>query len=164
MRDFPRYAAAVAVFATALYVALVIATFGMTSLVLNRDVIADPSAGPLVGPVMTGVAVLVVFFSFLSIALRVPEAAQQVWIGRAVLIGIGAYFTFCFIGGILIGAASGELFGFTGFLGRQLLSPFAAAVGILAFAVALVFMLVLASHVGNKGRPRWPWEKHDDGA
>ena len=56
MRDYQKYATIVAVFATVLYAALLVAAFGMISLATNLDVIADRSAGPLVGPTMAGVA------------------------------------------------------------------------------------------------------------
>jgi hypothetical protein len=162
VRDFPRYAAVVAAFATGLYAALVIAAFGLISLALDRDVIDDRSAGPLVGPFMTGVAVLVVLAAFLAIALRVPEERQRISLGVAFLVGFGAYFFFCATGGILVGAGNGDPFGFILFAGSQLISPFAAAVGVLAFVVTILFTLVLASRVGARGRPRWPWEKDDE--
>ena len=162
MRDFRRYSAAVAVFATVLYAALVIAVFGLISLYTDRDVITNGSVGPVVGPVMTGCSVLLVLACFLWIALRVPEDRQRIEPGTALLIGVVAYLAFCVVGGFLVGIASTDPFAFIGFFGDQLISPFAISVGILAFIVAVLFMLVLASRVGNKGRPRWPWEKRDD--
>jgi hypothetical protein len=161
VRDFRRYAAMIAAFATMLYGALVVAAFGMISLYLDRDVIDDSSAGPLVGPVMTIVAVLIVFAICLRIALRVREEKQRISLGAAFLTGFGAYFFFCITGGILMGAGSGDPFGFVSFLATQLVSPFAVATGILAFIISILFMLVLASRVGDRGRPRWPWEKND---
>ena len=162
MQNFPRYAATVAVFATVLYAALVIAAFGLISLYTDRDVIDDPTVGPVVGPVMTGVAVLIVFVTLLGIALGVREENQRISLGVAFLVGFGAYFFFAVAGAILVGAGTGDPFGFISFLARQLLSPFGAAAGVLAFIIAILFMWVLASRVGNKGRPRWPWEKHED--
>jgi len=162
VQNFRRYAAVVAVFATVMYGALVIAAFGFISLYTDRDVIDDPSVGPVVGPVMTGVAVLVVFATLLGIALGVPEERQRISLGVAFLVGFAAYFFFGVTGGILVGAGRGDPFGFVAFLGRQLISPFAGAAGVLGFVIAILFMLVLASKVGNKGRPRWPWEKDDE--
>ncbi|TAM69499.1 MAG: hypothetical protein EPN48_09075 [Microbacteriaceae bacterium] len=162
MRDFRRYAAIVAAFAAMLYGALVVAAFGLISLLLNQDVIADPSAGPLVGPFMTAVAILIVFVVFLTIALRVREDKQRISLAEALLTGFASYFFFGVAGGVLIGAGRGNPFGFIIFLGAQLISPFAIAAGLLAFLVTIVFMLILASRVGNKGRPRWPWERHQD--
>jgi hypothetical protein len=162
MPDFRRYAAIMAVFATVLYVALIVAGFGILSLWLDRDVISDPNAGPIAGPVMIGVSVLIVFFSLLSIALRVPEEKQRVSPQAALLIAVGAYFFFAVAGGVILGAGRGDPFGFVVAFGGQLLSPFAAICGALAFIVVLLDMIVLASRIGDRGRPRWPWEKRDD--
>jgi hypothetical protein len=162
MRDFRRYSAAIAVFATVLYAALVIAIFGMISLYTDRDVISDSTVGPVVGPVMTASSVLLVLFWLLWIALRVPENEQRIALGTALLLGVVGYLLFCAVGGFFVGLASGDPIAFIGFFGLQLTSPFAISVGILAFIVCILFMLVLASRVGNKGRPRWPWENRDD--
>jgi len=162
MRDFRRYAAVVAGFATVFYLALLVAGFGVLSLLLNRDVISDPNAGPIAGPVMTGVSVAIVLACLLAIALRIPKEKQRVSLQGAFLVGFGAYFFFAVAGGILLGAGRGDAFGFVISLGTQLLSPFAITAGVLAFVVVLLFMIVIASQVGDRGRPRWPWEKRDD--
>jgi hypothetical protein len=162
MREFRRYSAAIAVFAAVLYAALVIAIFGLISLYTDRDVISDSSVGPVVGPVMTASSVLLMLFWMLRIALRVPETEQRIAPGRALLLAVVCYLLFCAVGGFLVGLAAGDPIAFIGFFGRQLTSPFAIAVGILAFIVCILFMLVLASRVGNKGRPRWPWENRED--
>ncbi|HEY5221594.1 MAG TPA: DUF6121 family protein [Microbacteriaceae bacterium] len=162
MRNFRRYAAIVAAFAAMLYGALVVAAFGMISLLLNQDVIADRTAGPLVGPVMTGVAILIVFVVFLNIALGVREDKQRISLAAALLTGFASYFFFGVAGGVLMGAGRGDPVGFIIFLATQLVSPFAIAAGVLAFFVTIAFMLILASRVGDRGRPRWPWERHDE--
>lgn len=162
MSEFRRYAAVVAAFAGALYLALLVAGFGMLSLLLNRDVIDDPDAGPIAGPVMAGVSVAIVFGCMLVIALRVPKDKQRVAPVTAFLVGLAAYFFFAVAGGVLLGAGRGDPLGFVLSLGTQLLSPFAFAAGALAFVVLLLYMIVIASQVGDRGRPRWPWEKHDD--
>lgn len=162
MSGFRRYAAFMAVFAGVLYAALVVAVFGLLSVLLDRDVISDPNAGPIAGPVMAAVSVLIVFFALLSIALRVPREKQRVSVAAAVLVGFGAYFFFAVAGGVLLGAGRGDPFGFVIALGAQLFSPFALAAGVIGFVVVLLDMIVLATHVGDRGRPRWPWEKHDD--
>lgn len=150
-----------AVFAAALYTALLVAVFGVLSLALDVDVIADPAAGPLVGPIMAGVAVAVVFFSLLSLALRVPEARQRVSPTRGFLIGAGAYVLYAISGGLLVAIGGHDAFRLVSFTGHALLSPFAITAGILAFVIALLDMLILAARVRAHGTPRWPWE-HDD--
>ncbi|WP_308467473.1 DUF6121 family protein [Rathayibacter soli] len=162
MHNFRRYAATVAAFATMFYGALVVAAFGMISLLLDRDVITDPSAGPLVGPVMTVVAVGIVLAVLLNIGLRVREDRQRIALGAALLTGLASYFFFGVAGALLIGIGSGDPIAFLTFLALQLVSPFAIAAGVLAFVVTILYMLILASKVGDKGRPRWPWERYDE--
>ena len=156
---FRRYAATVAVFATALFVALVIAVFGVISLLENRPVIAH--AGELVGPVAVTAATLLVCGCLLLRALRIPESRQRIAPLTALAVGVAAYFAYALFG------AGADLMGVDPvdaltFLGVQLLSPFALAVGVIAFVITVLYMLVLASRLEQRGRPLWPWEKDDD--
>ena len=48
------------------------------------------------------------------------------------------------------------------FLGGLMTGPFAIVVGVVAFVIAMLFMLVLASRVADRGRPKWPWERDDE--
>ncbi len=145
-----------------LYAALLVTSEGFIYLLTNRDVVPDPHAGPLVGPMMNLAPILLLFVSFLVIALRVPEEKQRIWLGTSLLLGVGAYALFAFVGAIMIGIGTGDFFQFLAFLGPQLIGPFAAAAGVFAVIVAVLFMLVLASRVGAKGRPLWPWERVKD--
>jgi len=158
---FRRYAAAVAAFATALFVALVIAVFGVVSLLTGEQVIGDPHAGELVGPVAVTAATLLVLGCLLLRALRIPEPRQRVAPLTALAIGVGAYFAYALVGAIayLMGA---DPVGALTFFGGLLIGPYAPAVGAIAFVIALLYMLVLASRVADHGRPLWPWEKDDD--
>lgn len=162
MDEFRKYAAMMAMFAGGLYVALLVASFGVIALGFNIDVIADRSAGPLVGPVMAIVAVAVVFFSLLELGLRVPEAKQRIAFGRALLIGIGAYALYAISGGILVAIGDKDPLRFVFFTGEELLSPFSIVVGAWALIIALLYMLILAGRVRSHGTPKWPWEKDDD--
>ncbi len=162
MPGFRKYAATVAVFATVLFAALVIAVFGVISLLAGIDVVGNPHAGVLVGPVATAAATLLVLGCLLAIALRVPEARQRIAPLVAVGIAAGAYLAYGVFGGIAFLFGGGDLLGSLIFLGGLLIGPFAPAVGVIAFVVAMLFMLVLASRLADRGRPEWPWEKHDD--
>ena len=162
MRDYQKYATIVAVFATVLYAALVVAAFGMISLATNLDVIADRSAGPLVGPTMAGVATVIVFIMLLILGVNTPPDKQRVVVGFAVATGIAAYGLFIATGAILVAAGNGEPFGVILFAGGMLASPFALTVGALAFLIALVYSILLASHYGEHGRPLWPWERRGE--
>jgi hypothetical protein len=162
MRDYQKYAVTVAVFATVLFVALVVAAFGMISLITNQDVIADPSAGPLVGPTMAAVATGLVFLMLVLLGVNTPPDKQRVVVGFAVATGVAAYGLFIVTGAILVAAGNGEPFGVLVFGASMLASPFALTVGILAFLVALSYSILLASHYGEHGRPLWPWERRGE--
>ena len=163
MREERAYAAIVAAFAAFLYLAIVVAAFGLISLATNTEVIADPSVGPIVGPVMTGAATLTVFAFLLSLGLRVPADKQRVMPGVALGVGFGAYFVFAAAGGIA-GAAGdpSQPFHYFLFTFAQLGSWYAITAGIAAFLVTLLYQLVLVGRFRQRGRPRWPWENPDD--
>ena len=79
-------------FATAGYLAGLVALWGFTSLILDRDVIDYEDAGPLVGPAMAITACVVVFL----LCLR-AKRTQPALLG--LLAGAAAYF-----GAIVVGA------------------------------------------------------------
>lgn len=162
MRDYQKYATTVAVFATVLFAALVVAAFGMVSLVTNVDVIADRSVGPLVGPIMTAAVVLLVLVMLLILGVNTPPEKQRVAVGFALATGAAAFLLYILVGAILVtvgnrDAVAGVLFG-SSLLG----SPFAFTVGVLAFLVTLTYSILLASHYGENGRPLWPWERRGE--
>ena len=162
MRDDRAYAAIVAVFAAFLYLAFVVATFGLISLATDTEVIRDPSAGPLVGPVMTGAAVLAFFAFLLGIGTRVPGDQQRIAPGIALGVGLACYLVFAVAGGVA-GAAGdpSKLLHFVLFAAQQLASWYAISVGIAAALVTLLYQLVLVGRFQQRGRPRWPWERDD---
>ncbi|MFF1634497.1 DUF6121 family protein [Leifsonia sp. NPDC058248] len=163
MRDDRAYAAAVAAFATFLYLAIVVAAFGLISLATNTEVIADPSVGTLVGPIMTGAATLTVFACLLSTGMRVPADQQRIRPLLALAVGLAAYFVFAAAGGIAgaIGAPAQPLHYFLFFF-AQLGSWSSFTVGIAAVFVTLLYQLVLVGRFRQRGRPRWPWERDDE--
>ncbi|MGA0567176.1 DUF6121 family protein [Rathayibacter sp. KR2-224] len=158
--EFRRYAATLAVFATALYAALLIAALGVLSVLLNRDVIDEPDAGPLAGPIAAGAAAAVVFVVLLVRARRSERRAHDIAIGPALLAGIGSYVAYTVAGGVVVAVA--DPYRFVPFAVAQLIGPFAAAAGILSVVVVLLDMIVLSSRFDERGRPRWPWEKRGD--
>jgi len=158
---FRKYAATVAVFAAVLFLALVIAVFGMVSLLAAVPVIGDPHAGELAGPVAVAAATLLQFGCLLAIALRVPEDRQRIAPLTAFAIAVGAYLAYAIFGAIAYFFAR-DAVGALIFLGGLLTGPFAFTLGIIAFVITLLFMLVLASRVGDRGRPLWPWEKRGE--
>ncbi|GAB3799978.1 hypothetical protein GCM10028798_13810 [Humibacter antri] len=157
--EFRRYAAALAVFATVLYIALLIAALGVLSVMLNRDVIDNADAGLYAGPIASGVASAVVFTVLLVRALRVPRHAHDIAVGVAVLSGVCSYAGYAVGGALVVGVT--DPFQSLPFAVEQLIGPFAVAAGILSVVVVLLDMIVLSSHIDERGRPRWPWEKRD---
>ena len=162
MRDYQRYAIIVAIFATMLYVAVVVAAFGMISLFTNTDVITEADAGPLVGPFMVGAATVVVLLFMVVIGIRTSPERQRVAVVAALIAGVVAFVAFVATGGIVYGVGLGEAVDIVLFAGARLGSPFTWAVGILAFVVTLLYSIVLASRVGENGRPLWPWERRGE--
>jgi hypothetical protein len=162
MREYQKYATIVAIFATVLYLALLVAAFGLISLGTNQDVIDDPDAGPLVGPSMAGAAVVLVLVMMLILGTQTPPERQRIVIGYSFATGVAAIGVFIATGALLYAAGSGLLFSVLTFSADMLMRPFAWTVGILAFLITLVYSWILASHVGEHGRPLWPWERRDE--
>jgi hypothetical protein len=162
MRDYQKYAMIVAVFAAVLYAAVIVAAFGMISLLTNLEVIGVPDAGPLVGPSMAAAAVVLVFILMLVLGLRTRPNRQRVAVGYALGTGLAAVGAFIIVGAILYPLGSGRPFDAVTFAASALASPFAAATGILGFVVTLLYSVILASRVGEHGRPLWPWERGND--
>ena len=79
--------------ATAAYLAGLVALWGFTSLLLDRDVIDYEDAGPLVGPAMAVTACVVVFL----LCLRATRT-QPALLG--LLAGFVAYAAMLFVGGV----------------------------------------------------------------
>lgn len=162
MRDYQRYASVVAVFATVLYLALVVAAFGMISLLTDLDVISEPDAGPLVGPSATGASVLLVFVMMLQNGLKTRPEWQRVNLGFALGTGVAAFGVFIIVGALLYAVGAGALFEPISFAVATLLRPFSWAIGALALIVALVYSWLLASRMAERPRLLWPWERPDE--
>ncbi len=162
MAGFRRYAATVAIFATVMFVALVVAVFGMISWLGGVDVVANPRAGVFVGPIAAAAATLLVLGCLLADALRVPQERQRISPLLALGVAVGAYLAFALLGAIAYLIGGGDAVGSLLFFGGLLIGPFAPAVGAIAFVITMLFLLVLASRVAERGRPEWPWEKDDD--
>jgi Family of unknown function (DUF6121) len=154
---YRRYAAIVAIFGAGLYLALVIGSFGMISAVFNRDVIPEPEAGPLIGPMMIGAAALTVLIGLLVLGQEVPEEKVRIRVIASLIIGAAAYIVFLLVGALLFAAGLGQPFAFFPFLMTQIVNLFSFVLGVLAIITALLYQLVLMAR--PYGRPRWPWER-----
>ena len=154
-----RYAYTVAVFAVVLFLALAIAVSGIISLFADREVLTERDAGPLIAPVMFAVATAALYTQLVTFGLRRGSIVLN-----AVVIAIVCYFLFLFSGSTLYSLGKGRpLLGLL-FFGSNALGPFAAAVLVIAFIVALAFLLLLfyRDNGGAARTPRWWWENRDD--
>ncbi|MCY7287785.1 MAG: DUF6121 family protein [Cryobacterium sp.] len=159
MREYQKYATVVAIFAAVLYAALLVAAFGLISLLADTDVISDPNAGPLVGLVMTAAAVVLVFTLMLLLGLRTRPENQRVAVGYALATGFAALGVYVVVGAVLYTLGAGLPGDSIGFAASVLVGPFAVTTGILAFIITLLYSLVLASRMPERGGPKWPWER-----
>ncbi|WP_127794256.1 DUF6121 family protein [Agromyces sp. LHK192] len=159
MDETRRNAWVVAGFAAALDLAVVVCAFGFVSLLADVDVVAEPEVGVLLAPVAVGASVLAVLLT-LGVRLAHPErmaltvvlAAALSWLTLVVVATIGHLLTTT--GAVLASVLFGLGFG-VGWFG--LLVPAAAAI------VAVTAVLVARGRSGGMARPRWPWERDDDG-
>jgi hypothetical protein len=162
MREERAYAIVVACFAAGLYLAVLVAAFGLISLGTDTEVIPDRSAGPLVGPIMAGVAVAVLLVLLIRTGIRVPGEQQRIAPLNALGAGLVCYLAYCLTGGVAGALATGDLLHFALFAAGQLASLYAIAVGVAAVVVMLLYQLVLVGRFRQRGRPRWPWERPED--
>lgn len=160
MRDYQKYAIVVSVFAAVLYLSLIVAGFGMISLITDREVIDEPLAGPVLGPVMVGVPVVLLFALMVKLGITTRPERQRVALGYAIGSGFAATATFVVVGFVGFSLEGGDAVPFAGSL---LISPFSAITGVFAAIVVLSYSLILATQQGQHGRPLWPWESRDDG-
>ena len=161
MREDRNYATVVAFFAAFLYLAILVAAFGLISLYWNIEVIDVADAGPLVGPVMVGCATIAVLVSLIVRGRSVPADEQRIAPLTALLVGVIAYVVFVLSGGIAYAVGGSEPLGFLTFSFHMFASWFSLSTGIAAAVVAFVYQLVLVGRFQQKGRPRWPWERDD---
>lgn len=154
-----RHALIVALACGVLYMALLIALFGLTELLTNTDIVAEEQIGEFTGPAMFGVAVIA-FTAML--AVRGPRDSDDLldW-GHALLSGFVAMATYivsAFVfGAIDRGLDEGLRFGVSTIFGG-----YDVIVGIVAFGVGLLYSLVIARRYDERGRPRWSWEDDFD--
>ena len=144
------------VFATALYVALVVAGWGFVSLLTETDVVADRDVGPIIVPVSIGVSALAVF-----VALAAPRWSTMTTGGAGALLGasavlaLGAVAVHLTVLGILQFVATGRPTSLLLVIAAQAPTPYTLVVAGAAFVSAMGLGLLAA----GGGRASWPWEK-----
>ncbi len=154
-----RHAALVALACGFLYLALIVAVFGRTSLTTNTEVVPEAQISEYVGPFMAVVPILVLT---LMLLLRRPRAGDigLDW-GYSLLAGIAcmaSYIAAAFLAGIIDqGLGEGVHFGWV-----TLFGGYDVLIGLLAAAVALLYSFIIARRYDERGRPRWTWEDDFD--
>ncbi len=154
-----RFGVLVACFAATLYLALVVATFGLVGLFTDREVLAGPPHGPLLEPTMVAAAALAVFIECVFMSRIRAGATLGVSLVRSIAVGFVAYLVYLVTGGIVVGVSAGGVMSGVVFIGEIALTPFAAAIGIIATVTTILFAAAIAYRARNDYRPRWPWER-----
>ncbi len=153
----PARLALLAALTTAAWVAVVIAAWGLLSLLLDADVIREPDAGPFLGPAMVGVAAIALLFLLLRV-VRTGERPAVAFFGSAAAV----FLVLLFVGGMGYTLVRGELFWLLGFPLEYAPSPFIVAAALLAGAGSLIARAIGRAEKGGARRPRWPWEDPSD--
>ena len=100
------------------YGALLIATWGFTSLLTDTDVTSEPDAGPLLGPAM-GLAAVLVTWAWLG-RVRAGGGVWQLALGAAA----SSWFTMLVVGGVGYSLTRGDFTWVLLFAGKYAASPF----------------------------------------
>ncbi|MCI2957799.1 DUF6121 family protein [Agromyces atrinae] len=162
MSPHRRYATVVGVFATVLYLALVVCAFGFISLLTDTEVIEQQQAGVALGPSMVGGAVLVVLIALVLRVPRIDFAERRSAPLFAVLTGVIAGVAYAVVGGVGFGIGSGSLLAGAPFIAATAVGPYGVSVVILAALVVWLDTFVVAARFDDRGRPRWAWEDEYD--
>ncbi|PFG32157.1 hypothetical protein [Paramicrobacterium agarici] len=163
-RDPRLIALAQAAFAVALYLALVVASFGILSLLTDTDVI-DVDASLLLGPSMVATSIVIVALRLVGAAVHLVQErergdlAVRVPLGGGLLTGLGALVGYVVIGGMLRAVALRDPGVLLEFALHELLRPYSLAIGVLAALVHISFVVMIGLGGDDPKRPLWPWEK-----
>jgi hypothetical protein len=139
------------------WVALVIAVWGILSLLLDLDVIPQGDAGPLLGPIMVACAAIVLLLLVLRV-VRTGETAGIAFFGTAAAV----YLVLLFVGGVGYALIRAQLFWLIGYPLGAGTSPFLVAAALLAGIAALLARAIGGAEQRGTPRPRWPWENPSD--
>ena len=145
------------VFATALFVALVVAGWGFVSLLTETDVVADPEVGPIVVPVSIAISALFVMFTLASPRWSTTIArGMGALVGSSVVLALGAVAVQLAAVGILQFVATGRLTALVLVIAVQAPTLFT----IVVIGAAFVSAVALGVLAAGTGRASWPWEKN----
>ncbi|KJC65110.1 hypothetical protein [Agreia bicolorata] len=147
------------VFATALFVALVVAGWGFVSLLGETDVVVDPDVGPIIVPVSVAVSATAVLFALASPRWsEVTVRGLGAVLGSSAVLALGAVAVQLATLGVLQFVATGRLTALLLVIAAQAPTPYTIVVIGAAFVAAVGLALLGA----GQGRASWPWEKEGD--
>lgn len=147
-----RRAAAVAV-GTVTFLAVLIAGFGMTSLLLNEDVIETPGLGQAPGAVAVAGSVIALAVSLWLTVGRVGAILTVVLASLAAFLG---YILLLALAVALTGSGLGAALGAT----ARAATSWPGLVVAIGAALSAVLAVAVAAGAGTTAR--WPWEGDDD--
>lgn len=149
---------AYAAFGLITFFALIIASLGLISLLLDANVIEDQPAGsPQLGAVPGAAGVACALAAWLVVvipALKRPGAGMGVLAGLAAAI---AYVLAILVAAVLMGTDPARA---TAMAGRLITLGFAPAVAVAGMLTAVG--ATVAMRTSGRGTPRWPWERGEN--
>ncbi|MBN9215104.1 MAG: hypothetical protein ABS62_13705 [Microbacterium sp. SCN 70-200] len=140
-------------FAAVGFFALLIAGFGLLSLLTDAEVLPVAGLGQVPGAVGTGASV-VVFAATAWVAVRRPQPSY-VGVLLIVVATFLAYLVGVLVGAVLVGADAARTIAAIGAFATSWFAVVLAVAALVAGWAAIALVRTRAS------RPRWPWE-HDD--
>jgi hypothetical protein len=145
----------VALFTVVAWIATVVAAFGILSLALDMEVVAQAAAGPLLAPIMVVAAAVVLFLLLVRvIGTRQPPGVS--FVGLAA----GVFLTLLIVGGVTFTVITADPVQLLFFPLNYAASPFVVAAALLAGLTGPIALGVLGrAERGDK--PRWPWEDRE---
>ncbi len=148
---------AVAGFAAALQLALIVATFGLVSLFADAEPIADPEAGRLVGPITIGFSVLALLLLLGAVLARGIRPWSAAGLALVVTWASGVV-----AATIAYAISTGTLLAALLFAAEFMTIGFGVIIPLTGALVALLAAVTVRAQRGGVDRPRWPWERDDE--
>jgi hypothetical protein len=127
--------------AAIVYGSLLVATYGLIGLILDREVITESDASVLLGPAMV---LLVSAVVFVSVARSVPRSrsSHRLPVARSVVTAVAVYLIGPAVGGMLYATGRSEPFAAITFFFHYASSPFILSSAVVAFVVVLLAPLI----------------------
>jgi hypothetical protein len=132
------------VLATVLYLACLICAWGFISLLTETDVVTEP-VGPLIGPIMAGLASVLVLFCTLF-TLRNARAVLS-WTG-ALIAGVSVYLLPALVAAVIVALGRVDFAAGLLFFAARVTAPYVPIAALIAAAIVLVAPLVSSGRRG----------------